>query len=56
MQRYLEYGRKKGFNPTTLSTATRHHLYDNVLYYTGEDNSNSRAHEIPTSMQSQLKI
>ena len=56
IQRYLEYGREKGFNSTTLSTATRHHLYDNVLYYTGEDNSNSRAHEIPTSMQSQLKI
>ncbi|MEM4239723.1 MAG: cobalamin-dependent protein [Candidatus Woesearchaeota archaeon] len=33
-QKFLEYSRRKGITPKSLSTATRHHLYDNVLYAT----------------------
>ena len=39
MKRFIDYGRmKNGLTPTVLSTATRHHLYDEVLYNTGNDN------------------
>jgi radical SAM superfamily enzyme YgiQ (UPF0313 family) len=34
LKRYINYGQEKGFNNTVLSTATRHHLYDEVLYST----------------------
>jgi hypothetical protein len=40
--RYLRYGAAKGFNSKTLSTATRHHFYDELLY---NIESRERAHE-----------
>ena len=32
IERYINYGRLKGFSSKVLSDATRHHLYDEVLY------------------------
>lgn len=32
--RFIKYSKDKGETPTVLSTATRHHLYDEVLYNT----------------------
>ena len=51
-QRFLEYGRRKGYLPNVLADATRHHLYDNVLYSTSKDD---RPHELSTPRQSTLK-
>ncbi|PIN89512.1 hypothetical protein COU57_05955 [Candidatus Pacearchaeota archaeon CG10_big_fil_rev_8_21_14_0_10_32_14] len=57
LDRFLEYGARKGFSASTLSTATRHHLYDNVLYDTGKSSYN-RVFPSPfeEARQSNLKI
>ncbi|MEK6891371.1 MAG: cobalamin-dependent protein [Nanoarchaeota archaeon] len=58
-KRTLEYALSKGkLTPKVLSDATRHHLYDKVLYAVGESESiiNQRPHEIPTSRTSLLKV
>jgi len=55
-ERFLREGCKRGdLSSKTLSTATRHHLYDEVTYMTG-GNGAGRSHERPTSRQSTLKI
>ena len=58
IRRYLNYGRNRGFSPNVLSDATRHHLYDNVLYHNGGDYKidSYRENEVATSRQSTLKI
>ena len=58
-KRFLQYGHERGgLSSKVLSTSTRHHLYDNVLYATDSSNGVSRADEIGLSQarQAQYKV
>ena len=37
MRRFIGYAQRDGYTPRTLSTATRHHLYDEVLYHSAAE-------------------
>lgn len=59
VKRTLNYANNQGkLTPKVLSDATRHHLYDNILYAIDEPIStlDSRVHEISTSRTSTLKV
>jgi radical SAM superfamily enzyme YgiQ (UPF0313 family) len=58
MERFIRYAAKSSPSSKVLSTATRHHLYDEVLYNTDSkvDNDRPREGEFSLSRQSSFKI
>ncbi len=44
-ERFLKYGRERGYTSRVLSDATRHHLYDEVLYAINRSNLNEHLEE-----------
>jgi hypothetical protein len=58
MERFIRYAAMSSPSSKVLSTATRHHLYDEVLYNTDSkvDNDRPREGEFSLSRQSSFKI